>query len=438
MKNKLTYLTKYSLYKKIKSKWFIFANIALLILIMGLVNGDRIIAFFGGDFSNDVEISVIDNTNISYEIFETEMEKNKRQVGTLINYSIILDDSLEEDKVSELEGTRNILIVLNNDDNNYIFAKIIAERFNDQILQQIISSSLNNTKAAVALSLSGISLEELERVYFPIDIEKVVLSEEEETDFDSILAIVFPVLILPFYFLIIFVVQMIGLEITEEKSTKGMEIIISNVPPRVHFLSKIIAANAFVFMQSMLLIIFGMSGLLVRRLLGSTEGIADGLGIEMSKFWEAMITSGIVDKLIYVIPLTLILFILTFLAYSLIAGISASITVNIEDYQQILGPIMIVLVIGFYLALMSAMFEGSIFIIIMSYIPFISALLAPVLLLMGQIGIIDILISLLLLLLTVTLLMNQGLKVYRVGILNYSSDKIWLRAMKIIKNRDKI
>ena len=68
MKNKLKYLTKISLNKKIKSKWFFIANIFLLILIVGLMNIDSIIKFFGGDFENITEILVINNTE--YDIFE--------------------------------------------------------------------------------------------------------------------------------------------------------------------------------------------------------------------------------------------------------------------------------------------------------------------------------------------------------------------------------
>ena len=55
----------------------------------------------------------------------------------------------------------------------------------------------------------------------------------------------------------VFLIQMIGAEINEEKTTKSMEIIISNVSPKTHFLSKVIAANAFVFIQGALLIVFG-------------------------------------------------------------------------------------------------------------------------------------------------------------------------------------
>ena len=39
-----------SLDKKIKTKWFIVANVIFFIAIAGLVNIDNVVKFFGGDF----------------------------------------------------------------------------------------------------------------------------------------------------------------------------------------------------------------------------------------------------------------------------------------------------------------------------------------------------------------------------------------------------
>ena len=59
MTNKLKYLTKLSLDKKIKTKWFLIANIILLVIIAGIINIDSIIKFFGGDFDKKTEIVVL-------------------------------------------------------------------------------------------------------------------------------------------------------------------------------------------------------------------------------------------------------------------------------------------------------------------------------------------------------------------------------------------
>ena len=54
------------------------------------------------------------------------------------------------------------------------------------------------------------------------------------------------IITMPLFMLIIFLVQMIGAEVNEEKTTKSMEIIISNVSPETHFLAKVLSSNLFV------------------------------------------------------------------------------------------------------------------------------------------------------------------------------------------------
>ena len=48
-----------------------------------------------------------------------------------------------------------------------------------------------------------------------------------------------------------------------------MEIIISNVSPKTHFMSKVIAANTFVLLQGFLLFVYGFIGLAIRLLTGA-------------------------------------------------------------------------------------------------------------------------------------------------------------------------
>lgn len=125
---------------------------------------------------------------------------------------------------------------------------------------------------------------------------------------------------------------------------------------------------------------------------------------------------------------------ITFLAYSLLAGILASMTTNAEDFGQLQTPIMIISLIGYYLAMMAGVFKGALFIRILSYVPLISAILAPSLLVLGQIGVIDIIVSIIITLIFNYLLIKYGLKIYKVGILNYSSKDLWKKMFKALKN----
>lgn len=437
MKSKLWFLTKVSLKRKIDTKWFKIVNILLLIGIVALCNIDSIIKFFGGDFDELTKVYVIDNTEYTFDILKEQINTTSKTInGKTSSFDVIKYEKTEDDALKEIEeDNKIILFVVNPDEKNVLSIKIVSEGYIDTIPYQVLYQASNVTKNAIAMSQTNIDPEELNKIMSAVEIDRVILDENKKTEdenMETIMSTVFPIVILPFFMLTVFLIQMIGMEVNDEKTTRGMEIIISNVSPKIHFFSKILSGNIFVLSQGLLLIIYGAIGLFSRTIFGGGSAI-DGLGSEVGGILTSALNSQFVDKLIYIIPLALVLMILTFIAYSLLAGILASITTNAEDFSQMQTPIVIILLVGYYLAMMAGVFKGAIFIRVLSYVPLISAILSPSLLVLGQIGIIDVIISIVLTMLTNYLLIKYGLKIYKVGILNYSSKDLWKKMFKAIK-----
>lgn len=435
MMNKFWYLTKFGLSKKIKSKSFVISNIVLLVLIVCIINIDGIISFFGGDFDEKVKIYLVDNTHISASSFTNNFNQVNSSVYTdeeaNNNSELVLENNIKED---DIKGTRDIIVELNNDELNLLSARIISDNYIDTITYQIINQSISSTKYELALKNSNIDVEELNKISSPPVIERVILDEEknsEEENTNIIMSVVFPTLILPFFMLIILLVQSIGTEINEEKSTRSMEIIISNVSAKTHLFAKILSGNLFIIFQTILIILYGTLGFLLRSF---TPNVTGGMSDTIKDVLSSLQSSGIMDKLIVIIPIILVLMLLSFLAYSLLAGILASMTVNIEDYQHVQLPIILICLISYYLSFMASMFDGSTFIKVLSYFPLISCLLSPALLMIGQVTIIDVFISIGIMILFIYVIMKYGLRIYKIGILNYSTDNIWKKIFKAVKN----
>ena len=434
MMNKFWYLTKFGLSKKIKSKSFVISNIVLLVLIVCIINIDGIISFFGGDFDEKVKIYLVDNTHISASSFTNNFNQVNSSVYTseeVNNNELVLENNIKED---DIKGTRDIIVELNNDELNLLSARIISDNYIDTITYQIINQSISSTKYELALKNSNIDVEELNKISSPPVIKRVILDEEknsEEENTNIIMSVVFPTLILPFFMLIILLVQSIGTEINEEKSTRSMEIIISNVSAKTHLFAKILSGNLFIIFQTILIFLYGTLGFLLRSF---TPNVTGGMSDTIKDVLSSLQSSGIMDKLIVIIPITLVLMLLSFLAYSLLAGILASMTVNIEDYQHVQLPIILICLISYYLSFMASMFDGSTFIKVLSYFPLISCLLSPALLMIGQVTIIDVFISIGIMILFIYVIMKYGLKIYKIGILNYSTDNIWKKIFKAVKN----
>ncbi len=437
MKSKLWYLTGVSLKRKIKTKWFAIANILLLIAIIGIVNIDNIINFFGGDFDEKNKLYIVDNTSYTYDTLANLVTTTSETYNDgESNFEIKKYSKTKEELKKEIEKDDKIIgLIVDKDENNYLDVTLISKEYIDNIDYQILNTSINNTKINIALSLSNIDKEEINKIYSAIDIKREYIDENKKSEEESqsmIMTTVFPFIILPFFMLTTILIQMIGAEVNDEKTTRGMEIIISNVSAKTHFYSKVIAGNTFVIMQGLLLLIYSAIAILSRKIFGGS--LNSGVVLQVTSIAKDVMGNDIINKLLYTIPIVLVLMLLTFVAYSLVAGILASVTTNTEDFQQLQTPIMIVLLIGYYFAVMASNFEGSIFIRVMSYIPFISAIVSPSLLVLGEIGLMDVGISIILMILTIYLLTKYGLKIYKVGILNYSSTGLWKKMLKALKN----
>ncbi len=436
MSRKFLYLTKVSLRKKFKTKWFVITNIILAVAIILLLNINSIVTFFGGDFDSKTKIIVVDNGTDSYELFEKNIESYASTINSDEDVKITVKKS--DKSVKELEENLEddeILVELNSDNIEYLKAKVTSNEKIDTVTYQVLSQSLNSTKTTIGMTINNIDATTLNNISSPVTIDRVVLNESDNVDENMglIMSSVFPTIILPFFMLTMILIQMVGGEICEEKTTRSMEIIISNVSPKQHLMSKILASNIFVIVQGLLLVVYACLGLLI-----STNMLSKGMSLpsDVTSIIDSLVASGFISKLIYVIPLTLILIVLSFLAYSIVAGILASMTVNMEDFSQLQTPLVFISLGGYYLAMMAGMFNGSLLIRILSYVPFLSSFVSPSLYMMGEIGLIDIVISIIVLILFIYLILHFGIKVYKVGILNYSNEKVWSKFFKAFKSKD--
>lgn len=443
MMRKFLYLTGYSIKKKLKSKSFLITNIIILILIVAVANLDSIVKLFGGEFNESINIVVVDNTGIAYNDFKLYFEKNKDLIfESNREVEIELSDKDEEEIKEELKDSKNIAVVFNNDEENFINAEVITKGYINTTIYQPIVESINKVRYQIALESSSITEEELATLNEQVVINRIILDENktsEEETINAMVGILFPILLLPAFLLILFLIQIIGGEINEEKTTRSMEIIISNVSAKTHLFSHLIADNVFIFVQMFLIGIYGFIGSTIKAATGSGNIISSAITEEFTgtagDLIEVIEKSGILEKMAYVVPIALILLVLSFFSYSFLAAVLASMSTNLEDYQQVQTPIMIVLLSGFYLSIMSSLFEGSIFIKALSYVPLLSCMLSPTLLIVDQISIVDSIISIIIMIIFIAVTYIYGIRIYRTGILNYSSDKIWRRMIKAARGK---
>ncbi len=433
MKNKFKFLIKQSLMKKIGTKWFKIANIIIAILLIGIFNIDKIITFFGGDFDNLTTIYVVDKLNV-YDDFVSEFNKMALNLD-MKDYKLEKSFKSEDEETSTLENELDkIVLVIDKENDNYLDGKIISYDEIGTITKQLINTSLNSLKTKIVIEENNLSEEEIVALTSPVNVEiKTLNPEKNDAENKEFISVgVMMIFILPCFLLITLLVQMIGAEVNDEKATKSMEIIISNVSPKVHFLAKIIASTLFVTIQGCLFILYALLAMLVRVIIGGSISLSLSSG-ELGEIISVVNELGITSLLVKGLPIIIILFIFSFISYAIISGVLASMTTSTEDFQQLQMPLMIILVLGYYLAMMATTFEGSLFIKVISFIPMLSFLISPTLFILGQVSLLELGIATAISGIFMFVIFKYGLRIYKVGILNYSSEKLWHKLFKSIK-----
>ena len=439
MKNKLLFLIKTSINKKTKTKWFKVVNIILCILIVALSNIDRLITLFGGDFNKPTKVYVIDEIGY-YDEFDKIFKQYTKNVEGLGKYKVEKTDKDIKELKKKIIDKDDVIITLSPSSETYLKSDIYTYDVIETLPLQVFTSTLNSLKSTIVMETSGLSPAEIMSITSNATIKTVTTNKELDSNAkakDIISAGLIMIFIVPFFLFITLLTQMIGAEVNDEKSTRSMEIIISNVPPKYHFIAKIISSTSFVILQALLVFGYGILALILRKVFGSVSSLT--ASNDVTKFiketYSLVKASGAINILLKGLPLILLLFLLNILVYAIVAGVLASMTTSVEDYQQLQSPLMIIMIIGYYIAMMASVFDGSVFVKVVSYIPMLSALVAPTIYMLGQTTIFELLISNIICLITVFIVYTFGLRIYKVGILNYSSANLWKKVFKSLKEK---
>ena len=250
-----------SLRKKIKSKWFLGINIFIFIIMILTININTIINMFGGDYKEEKLIKVIDNVDV-YKKLEESINEYSKYSATPVRLELY--ESNEEDLKEYVKNNNNVYgLIIDYDYDNYLKAAIISNDKVGNVITNPVSNALNRMRYDMAMDGLGLSQELIDKLNANVKIDNILLLEKNSNQKEdingnnsNIVGVVAVIIFtMPFFFIITTLVQMIGAEINEEKSTKAMEVIIGNVSPKQHLIAKIISCTTFTVIQILLLVI---------------------------------------------------------------------------------------------------------------------------------------------------------------------------------------
>jgi ABC-2 type transport system permease protein len=412
---KLKFLIAYGLKKRIFKKSFLISNLIIGLITLVIINIPLLIALFDSTEDDVFTIGLITDTET--EGF-TESLDNALNLGFETPFFILDDMSTFDEDAFFSQEDIDMVIILNRINNVLSIQLYRFEVTYDQMIIQTLQY-LDTLDQFENYQMAQVQL------FLPENYEDPIIAELVNS-----LAIVF---VLPLFIIMVFGIQFVGVDIVEEKSSKAIETIISSVPANIHFLSKIISSIIFIMIQSSILLIFGFIGTLITRLtqsaspvLGDTTSLLSIVELYFPH-WQSIIAFSIVFILVGSI------------FYLVFAALIAASSTTQEDYQQFQSPMMLILVLGFYISIFASAAQAYELLRIISFIPLFSPLVVPVAYALGAVSIIDMLISLGITIIFTSVIIKIFTPIYKVAILSYDQTtfikrvKAYFKKSKYIK-----
>ena len=412
---KLKFLIAYGLKKRIFKKSFLISNLIIGLITLVIINIPLLIALFDSTEDDVFTIGLITDTET--EGF-TESLDQSLNLGFETPFFILDDMSTFDEDAFFSQEDIDMVIILNRINNVLSIQLYRFEVTYDQMIIQTLQY-LDTLDQFENYQMAQVQF------FLPENYEDPMIAELVNS-----LASVF---VLPLFIIMVFGIQFVGVDIIEEKSSKAIETIISSVPANIHFLSKIISSIIFIMIQSSILLIFGFIGTLITRLtqsaspvLGDTTSLLSIVELYFPH-WQSIIAFSIVFILVGSI------------FYLVFAALIAASSTTQEDYQQFQSPMMLILVLGFYISIFASAAQAYELLRIISFIPLFSPLVVPVAYALGAVSIIDMLISLGITIIFTSVIIKIFTPIYKVAILSYDQTtfikrvKAYFKKSKYIK-----
>lgn len=210
-----------------------------------------------------------------------------------------------------------------------------------------------------------------------IETKTIEAGQEELNIFSSIIHYVLPIALSMVLFLLIFAYgNTIAQSIAIEKTSRVMELLLTSVRPLAVVIGKVLAMGIVSFGQLLLIVIvgavsmaasapFGVMGQ-ISPILSNPELLAGGAanaasaGINLDQFGLAQAINSIAEKFTAVnIILIVLVFLVGFLFYALLAALVGASVSRMEDLQAAMQPYSLIGVVGFFLAYYPIIFNVS-------------------------------------------------------------------------------
>ena len=404
-------VTEFTMKEMLRRKSFIISTLIILVIIIVGINIPNILKLFTDSSETGDKLLIVDSNNVFEGNLSSLEQMNTGYEVQISNENISFDDIKSKIENKEIDDA---IIVEQTDDNIKIRYIVESTTMMAGVPENVISA-INTIYSNMQISKLGLTEEQIASITpnFEYSLEQ---TEEQEVQ-GNVLAIMLLSIVL--FYAIYFCAYQVSSSITTEKTSKIMETLVTSTSPKTIVLGKTVGIGIVGLLQVCLLVAVALITAYTCLEPGTLDSILD-----MSNFTP------------YLAIITIIYFILGYVAYALMYALTGSTVSKPEDIQSANGPVAIIAVIGFYLSYFTMMNPTSDLNVFASMLPISSPFCMPFRIMMGLASTTDVIISILILLVTIFIIARVAIKIYSNAILNYGTKMSFADLIKVYRDKN--
>lgn len=382
---------------KVKSKSYFAITIIVSMLIIGLMNFDKIYNLFAGN--EDDQVVVVTE--------KEELYSTIHQVFKNVDSKIQVKRSTDKQKAESgvKNGDYTYAIVVEEFNNKQLKATYITETdVNQQDVSKVqtILSQIQSSNFAQQLNLSQ---DELKVLTTPVEIHtKTVSDKVKDGEHTEGVGILINVFIMLNYLMILMYAAQLATDVATEKSSRVMELVVSSISPTKHLYAKLFST-----------LLAGITQIIIWGLV-ATVGYKTAINDSKNDILNSIDLNSVAPTLVFY---GILFFTLGFLLYGSLSCLFGSIITRIEESSQAVMPLMFMLLAALYIAIYGMSNPSSMVVTITSYVPFFTPIVMLVRIGFLNIPVWDIALALAILIATICMMIGLTSRVYRGGVLIY-------------------
>ncbi|MBK5473210.1 MULTISPECIES: ABC transporter permease [Bacillus] len=382
---------------KVKAKSYIAITIIISMLIIGLMNFDKIYNYFVGNEEEQVVIVT------EKEELYTTIHQVFKNVDSKLHVKRSTDKPKAESGVKD--GDYTYAIVVEELDNKQLKATYITETDTNQqdvSKVQTILSQIQSSNFAQQLNLSQ---DELKVLTTPVEIHTKTISDKvKDGKHTEGVGILINTFIMLNYLMILLYAAQLATDVATEKSSRVMELVVSSISPTKHLYAKLFST-----------LLAGITQIIIWGLV-ATVGYKTAINESKNDILNSIDLNSVAPTLVFY---GILFFTLGFLLYGSLSCLLGSVISRIEESSQAVMPLTFMLIAALYIALYGMSNPSSTVVTITSHIPFFTPIVMLVRIGFLNIPVWEIALALAILLATICMMIGLTSRVYRGGVLLY-------------------